>query len=224
MRERYIALFLTALVLTFASAPLAAASEYHFAGDKSGKTDVFTTDGPWLLGWNLRTPTRLGSNFEMRLFDADSGDFVGTIAQLEGIGHGRKLFEEGGNYQIQVVAQNLEWELHIKVIDAATADKEKRLTLSGPSLQDKTQQAARLVDDGSFVSWRAVDNETLLLFADDETRGFRVTFSPPCPGLADATALSFVTPMRGGLDSFDSILLDDGTGCYFARVVPTVFE
>jgi hypothetical protein len=224
MRERLTILLLTALILTLASAPLAAASSYHFTGDTSGKTEAFAADGPWLLGWSVRAPTRLGKNFEMRLFNADNGEFVGTIAQLEGIGHGRKLFEEAGNYQIQVIAQGLEWELHIQVIDAAVAEEEKRLTLQGPSLEDKVQKVSRLVEDGSFVSWRAVDDETLLLFAEDKTRGFKVTFSPACPGLKDATALSFVTPMRGGLENFDSILLDDGTGCYFERVVPTVFD
>ena len=84
--------------------------------------------------------------------------------------------------------------------------------------------ADRQVEASAFNSWRPVDNGTLLLFAEDKAHGFRVTFSPPCPGLADATALSFVTSFETSAQSFDSILLDDGTQCYFERVVPTVFD
>jgi hypothetical protein len=38
------------------------------------------------------------------------------------------------------------------------------------------------------------------------------------------TALSFVTASGSRLDQYDSILLDDGTRCYFERVMPTLFD
>ncbi len=83
---------------------------------------------------------------------------------------------------------------------------------------------SRRLAEATFVSWRPVDDETLLLFAEDETHGYRVTFSPACHGLADATALSFVSVFDTDVESYNSILLDDGTRCYFSRVVPTIFD
>jgi hypothetical protein len=72
---------------------------------------------------------------------------------------------------------------------------------------------------------RVGDDNTLLLFTDDETTGLRVTFAQGCTGLTEAAALSFVSASSaGGIEHHDSILLDDGVRCYFDRVYPTVFE
>ena len=160
----------------------------------------------------------------MRLHDVDSGKFVGTIAQFEGTGSGLKLFEDAGSFQIQIVAQNLTWDLQIEAVDPQEAARMKRLAEDGLSLEDMAKRKARQVAEGSFSSWRPVDDETLLLFAEDENTGYRVSFSPACPGLAQAKALSFVTAFDNGVDNYDSILLDDGTRCYFKSVVPTIFD
>jgi hypothetical protein len=40
-------------------------------------------------------------------------------------------------------------------------------------------------------------------------------------GLKSATAISFVTPVVDGTDEYDSILLEDGTRCYFNSVTPS---
>ena len=37
--------------------------------------------------------------------------------------------------------------------------------------------ATRQVADDAFESWRPVDDETLLLIAEDRTTGYRVSFS-----------------------------------------------
>jgi hypothetical protein len=100
----------------------------------------------------------------------------------------------------------------------------KARTEKGLSLEARSVAASRQVTAGSFQSWRPVDDETLLLFSGDEASGYRVTFAPACPGLSAAKALSFVTNFDKGVESYNSILLDDGTRCYFNRVVPTVFD
>jgi hypothetical protein len=218
----------------------ASAEDLRFTGDASDKTDVFTMDGPWLLDWSARSPSRLPCNyeiwsrdgneglpcnFELRLLDADSGDYVGMIAQLEGEGRGYKLFEAAGSYRIDVVSQYVAWELLVKPITEERAAKLKDLTKSGPTLEDRSMTAAREVAEGTFASWRPVDDSTLLLFTRDATTGYRITFSPACSGLAEATALSFVSASSaGGIERFDSILLDGGTQCYFDRVIPTDFD
>ena len=64
-----------------------------------------------------------------------------------------------------------------------------------------------------------------LLFAADDSHGFRVSFEAPCKGLKETTALTFVSSGMGrDGELYDSIMLDDGTHCAFAKVVPTVFD
>jgi len=233
--------FLTISLVTciFVAWP-ANAADLRFAGDASDETDAFTMDGPWVLDWSARSPSGLSCNyqiwsddgneglpcnFELRLFDADSGDYVGTIAQLEGEGRGYKLFESAGNYRIGIVSQHVAWELLVKPITKERAAKLKALTASGPTLEDRSMAVTREVADDTFSSWRPVGDNTLLLFSADGATGYRITFTPACTGLGDATALSFVSASSaGGIERFDSILLDGGTQCYFDRVIPTVFD
>ena len=226
MLTRIPGLFLVALTLYANAATSADADAVRFTGDQSERTAIFEMDGPWLLDWTVRnkTETALPTNFEMRLHDADSGKFVGTIVQLEGTGRGLKLFENAGSFQIEIVAQNLLWDLQIETLDPRDAERIKRLSEDGPSLDDMAKRKARQVAEGSFSSWRPVDDETLLLFAEDDATGYRILFSPACPGLTEAKALSFVTAFDGGIENYDSILLDDGTRCYFKSVVPTIFD
>jgi hypothetical protein len=218
----------------------AQAGDLRFAGDTADTTDVFTMDGPWVLDWSARSPSRLpcnyeiwskdGSaglpcNFELRLHDARSGEYLGTIAQLEGEGRGYKLFGAAGSYRIEIVSQQVKWELLVKPITEERAAKLKALTEKGPTLEDRSVAAAREVPDNSFTSWRPVDDKTLLLFAEDGRTGYRVTFTPGCTGMAEASVLSFVSARSsGGIERYDSILLDDGTQCYFDRVYPAVFD
>lgn len=216
------------------------ADELYFSGDKTDETQAFTMDGPWLLDWSARSPSRLPCNYqiwskdgasglpcniELRLMNAQSGDYLGTIAQLEGEGRGYKLFPEAGTYRIEIVSQHVVWELLVKPITEERAARLKALTESGPTLEDRSMAVVRQVADDTFTSWRPVDDQTLLLFADDEATGYRVTFAQGCTGLSKATTLSFVSASSaGGIERFDSILLDDGTQCYFDRVYPTVFD
>ena len=193
----------------------------RFEGSDSDRTAAFETDGPWMLDWSTRSDFPLSANFEMRLHDGATGDFIGTIAQLEGVGRGLKLFDEGGSYQIAVVASNVTWELEITDVSEQQAAEIKRRTADEPSLQDATRATLRRVRESTFSEWRPEGNEALLLF-DGDGMDWRATFAQPCPGLDSATAISFVTPPVGSLEYYDSILLDDGTRCYFDRVVPTL--
>jgi len=197
----------------------------EFNGDQSERTPVFASAGAWMLNWSTQSENSLPKLFELRLFDAESGEFIGTITELQATGSGRKLFEDGGDYQIEVIAQNLSWTLRITDVDSEQAARMKRRAEGESTLQDSTRQFARQVREDSFESWRPVDDVTLLLFAKDETRGFRVTFAQSCEGLRDAKVLMFVSAGFGsGGELYDAVLLDDGTHCTFDRVVPTVFD
>jgi len=222
MRRWLFRLTLGLLVLQAADA-WADTDRLRFSGTGNGSTDVFATAGPWLLDWSIHSETALPSYFEMRLHDGGSGQHIGTIVQLEGTGNGLKLFEHGAEYKISVVASNISWELEIAEVSEEKAAEIKRLSVGDPSLADASQQALRRVREGSFRSWRPEGNDALLLF-DSDGMGLRASFIAPCPGLESATAISFATPAVGSIDEYDSILLDDGTRCYFDRVVPTRIE
>ena len=49
---------------------------------------------------------------------------------------------------------------------------------------------------------------------------WKVRFSPPCSGLGESTAISFMTAITGAAREYDSILLDSGTRYVFDRVIP----
>jgi hypothetical protein len=212
-------------MLTTLAVISATAAEQRFDGNASVRTPVFEQSGPWLLDWSTHSDNTLPKIFELRLYNADSGEFVGTIVQLRETGSSRRMFEEPGRYQVDVVASHLEWTLIVTPVENAEAGRLKRRAEGQSTIEDATAVYARQVAEDDFASWRPVDSQTLLLFAEDDTRGFRISFAKPCPGLEQAKALNFMAAgysSRGEL--YDAIMLDDGTHCPFERVVPTVFE
>ncbi len=213
---------LTALAAT----PWAAASaDERFDGDASGRTPVFEQSGPWMLDWSTHSDNALPKIFELRLYDADSGEFLGTIVQQRETGSSRRMFEDPGRYQVDVVSNHLEWTLLVTAVESGEAGRLKRRAEGRSSIEDTSAVYARQVAEDDFASWRPVDNQTLLLFAEDETHGFRVNFAKPCAGLEQATALMFMASGYGsGGELYDAIMLDDGTHCRFERVIPTVFD
>ena len=98
---RFAILFsLTALAAT----PWAATSaDERFDGDASGRTPVFEQSGPWMLDWSTHSDNALPKIFELRLYDADSGEFLGTIVQQRETGSSRRMFEDPGRFQDSVV-------------------------------------------------------------------------------------------------------------------------
>jgi hypothetical protein len=197
----------------------------RFEGDGNERTPVFEPGGPWMLYWYTQSDNTLPKTFELRLYKADSGEYLGTVIQQRIIANGKKLFEDAGNYSLDVVALNLDWTLVVSEITEDKAAQLIRESKGQPTIEDTAGRYAKQVAEASFESWRPVNDQTLLLFAADETHGFRVSFEAPCAGLKEATALTFVSSGVGADgELYDSIMLDDGTHCAFARVVPTVFD
>ena len=218
--RRHIPEIVIALILILFSSALAAAKDIaRLTGKDNGRPPAFTVDGPWTLDWSTRSEFPMMANFEMRLYDGVSGDFIGMVAELMGTGSGLRLFEKAGTFQIVIVATSSEWNITIAEMDQKQAAAMKRRTEAKPSLLDSSSHDARLVPEASFESWRPEGNDTLLLFRNGDI-GWRVSFAPPCPGLGSATSLSFVMTSGEGTGQYDSILLEDGVRCYFARVTP----
>ena len=220
--RKFAAILLTLAAITlFAEAGTLA----RFEGIGNERTPVFEPGGAWILYWYTQSDNVLPKTFELRLYAADSGQYLGTIIQKRIIANGEKLFEDAGRYQVDVVADNLEWTLVVTGISEDKAAQLIRESKGQPTLADSAGRYARQVSENNFESWRPVDDQTLLLFAADETHGFRVSFEAPCRGLKEATALTFVSSGVGrDGELYDSIMLDDGTHCAFAKVVPTVFD
>ncbi len=215
------------LLLALVAVPFTAQADTlaRFSGDNNGRTPVFEPGGPWMLYWYTKSDNTLPKTFEMRLYDADSGKYLGTVIQQRIIANGKKLFEDAGRYRVDVVAGNLDWTLVVSEVVEDEAAQLIRESSGRPTIGDSAQRYAIQVSEDDFESWRPVDDQTLLLFAADESQGFRVTFDVPCRGLKEATALTFVSSGVGrNGELFDSIMLDDGTHCAFARVVPTIFD
>jgi len=217
----------TILVLALAGAAFTAnaGTLARFEGDSNERTAVFEPASPWMLYWYTQSDDTLPKTFELRLYAADSGKYLGTIIQQRIIANGEKLFEDPGRYQVDVVAGNLDWTLVVSEISDEKAAQLIRESKGQPTLEDSSARYARQVAESSFESWRPVDDSTLLLFAADESHGFRVGFEVPCTGLTGASELIFVSSGMGSDgELYDSIMLDDGTHCAFAQVVPTVFD
>ena len=222
-RNRYCRLIVGLFAVQCCMASAADTDRVRFEGEGNGRTAVFATGGPWMLDWSIRSDVPSLAIFEMRLHEGASGDYIGSLAELRGTGSGLKLFEEGGDYQIAIVARNVTWELEITQVSEEQAAATKRLSQGEPTLKDSTRETLRLVREGTFSEWRPEGNDALLLFDSNRMR-WRATFAQPCSGLESATVISFVTPVAGNLEDYDSILLEDGTRCYFDRVVPTLLD
>ncbi len=213
-------ILMTAMVLL---GSVAAADVQKLSGKDSGRPPVFTVDGPWTMDWIARSEFPLLASIDVRLHDGTTGEFIGMIVEIQQPGRGLKLFENAGTFQIVVVGTFVEWDIEIEEISEEQAARLKRNADGRPSLLDSARQVSNRVPEGSFKSWRPQDDENLLLFGDNGI-GWRVTFSPACPGLKSATAISFVSPADDRWGQYDSIMLDDGTRCYFDSVIPAVAE
>ena len=214
------------LVSLFAATAAAAEGQIaRFDGDANTRTPAFQTTGPWMLDWSTHSDNGLPKVFELRLYDADSGEFEGKIVELRELGSSRRLFEAAGRFQIDVVSGNLQWTLIVSSVADADAGRMKRRSEGATTIEDSAIKYARQVSEDSFASWRPVDDQTLLLFEQDDSRGYRITFAHPCEGLSKATALMFVASGYGsGGEIYDAIMLDSGAHCPFDRVIPTVFD
>lgn len=218
MKGLILAVLMTTVVL---SGGTATADAQKFSGKDNGRPPAFTVNGPWTMDWSARSDFPSLATIDVRLHDGTTDEFIGMIAELQGTGRGLKLFENAGTFQVVVVSNFVEWDIEIQEISEEQAARLKRNADGKPSLLDSARRVSNRVPEGSFKSWRPQDDENLLLF-DDNGIGWHVTFSPACPGLKSATAISFVMPADDRWGQYDSIMLDDGPRCFFDSVIPSV--
>jgi hypothetical protein len=175
------------------------------------------------VDWEAESEHPLLAAFYSNLYDAETSEYLGFITQLRGTGAGSKLIRESGTFRIGISGNDVDWTLRIvELSDAEAAAVEQS---AGRARAAELPPAARpepstVVASGSFVGWNVLDERTLDLVTGQPGMVLEVTLTEPCPGLKESTEVLFVTPDTGATNVYNSILLDDGTRCYFERVVP----
>ena len=215
-RNHFEAILWAAIIVLCYATPVVAQEIQRLTGQDSATPAAFTVDGPWIMEWSTRSEFPKSASFEMRLHDAGTDDYLGMIASVKGTGKGQKLFEDAGEFRLVIVAASSEWDILIRRVSEQQAAVIRRQATGTPTLLDSAKRFGRRVPEDSFESWRPGGDDMLLLF---RVR-WKVRFSPPCRGLGEATAISFMTAITGAAGEYDSILLDDGTRCGFDNVIP----
>jgi hypothetical protein len=116
-RNRSLAVATVATLLLSAFAPSANAAQTvkEFSGYGNKTEQHFTVSGPWTLEWNVQGSSGFPTfdYFEARLYDSTSGKFLGMVARNTGSGAGKRYFQDGGHYYINVLGRNLRWQMKI---------------------------------------------------------------------------------------------------------------
>ena len=209
--------------IVFLVAPLTVASAEtdvpiaKFSGHNSEQTVEFDVKAPWLVDFEVNSEFPDLATTVIRLEDT-SDQTIGTVAGFRGTGRGLKLFRTSGRYRLDIASETTEWRIEITEISEAWANRLEQMTATARSDRPKSSELQRQVSANSFRGWHAESDRSLILTGTGTTN-FRVSFGGDgCPGLAAAKTLSFMTPDKGPLDMYDSILLDDGTRCYFEKL------
>lgn len=208
--------------LSFVGPVTATAAEQlaKFTGENSTSTPEFTVAAPWLLDWTVSSDFPQMAKIDVRLIDASTGEFVGEVIQLSGTGAGLKLFSADGKYRFEVIGTQVDWVFLIETIDAARAEELRRASTADEQASPISSAVVLLQEDfDKFTGWTYHDERTLVLVGQNGL-GARIEFLGDCDGLESTSRLSFVTGLRAHPRGYNSVLLDDGTRCYFASVRP----
>ncbi len=216
---------LRVVLLALAAMPLGMAiagelEAFKFSGSGNGRTPVFEVTTPWLVDWRAQSEFPRATFIEFRLHDARTGNILGIINQAEGGARGLKLMDEVGTFRIEVSAGEVDWSIDVIQVSAERAAELKDKAGRQPSLAERSKSAARRLPEGPFAGWHAPDDSTIFLDQDDGI-GWRLSFAPPCAGVSQARGITFMTSVDGPVDEYDSVMLDDGSRCYFDSVAPT---
>ena len=137
LKQRQTTVRVLTLLLVFCSGvALADGMLARFEGSENTRTAAFEAYDAWMLEWSTQSDDALPKIFELRLYDAGSGEFLGTVTQTRELGNGRKLFDESGRYQLDVVASNLNWILTITPVESDHAGVIKRRSEGQATIED----------------------------------------------------------------------------------------
>lgn len=190
-----------------------------YRGSDTGVTPAFAIAGPWTLDWRVTSEFPELAQVTIRLADGASGDFVAELVQVTGTGDGYRLMPQGGNFRFDVVGVQADWELIVEETDDETAARLLAREKTGAAGREPGALLNEELSD--FSGWSAEDERTLILVTRGGGLNVLIRLRADCPGLTSAERVSFVAPMLSDSEAYDSVLLENGTRCYFASVGPT---
>ncbi len=100
----------------------------EFRGVGGTDTEVFSASSPWLVEWRSRPPTAIDTDpahLVVLLYEVNTNEFIGRVAQLSGVGRGEMLIERSGRFRFRVQGQATEWQLKVIQIDHEFAERLK---------------------------------------------------------------------------------------------------
>jgi hypothetical protein len=89
----------------------------EFRGSESTTTAIFTVEAPWLLDWRLDGDYDALIALDITLIEAHTGRHVGRVLHTKRKGHGLKLFDHAGSYQLRISSTLARWTLKVQQIE-----------------------------------------------------------------------------------------------------------
>lgn len=121
-------LFTLLAMLSVGGAAAAEVVIREFRGIGGTDTAVFSAAAPWLVEWRSRPPTDIDTDpahLVVLLYEVNTNEFLGRVAQHSGVGRGEMLIERSGRFRFRVQGQATEWQLKVIQIDREFAERLK---------------------------------------------------------------------------------------------------
>lgn len=121
-------LFTLLALLSVGGAAAAEVVIREFRGMGGTDTAVFSASSPWLVEWRSRPPTAIDTDpahLVVLLYEVNTNEFLGRVAEHSGVGRGEMLIERGGRFRFRVQGQATEWQLKVIQIDSEFAERLK---------------------------------------------------------------------------------------------------
>lgn len=106
-------LVVLALLCSFAGTASSKELIQEFKGSESRTTTVFEVKAPWVVDWRTNGDYPGQMAVEINLL-SPTGEYLGKIARTKYVDNGVRLFNEGGEYLLQVNSSLASWTLRVE--------------------------------------------------------------------------------------------------------------
>jgi hypothetical protein len=96
----------------------------EFHGSSSATTAEFEVTAPWIVDWRTQGDYPGQMAVEINLL-SPSGEYLGKIARTKYVDDGVRLFNESGQYMLQVNSSLASWTLRVVQLTKAEAETYK---------------------------------------------------------------------------------------------------
>lgn len=111
------------LALLIAAGPLPAEEPVgQWTGYRSGETEPFEVEAPWILDWRIKSEMPQDMFIEISLMNSKSGLRDGIVLKSKHLGSGVKLFNQSGRFHFRVDSQFTGWNLKVTQLTPEEAE------------------------------------------------------------------------------------------------------